>query len=156
MALAAVQRDSRVLVISPDEEATAGGQTLPTGVDRIEGDRSSTRSGNGRGSVNVNVAVIDSGIDVDHPDLNVVGGVDCASGKGFDDPHGHGTAVASILAARDNGTHVVGVAPGARLWAGRVLDKHAIASSRTSSAGSTGSLERAATPISLTTSRSQT
>lgn len=127
VALTVLQADSRILFISPDEEVTAGGQTLPTGVDRIEGDRSSTRSGNGRGSVNVNVAVIDSGIDVDHPDLNVVGGVDCTSGKGFDDPHGHGTAVASILAARDNGTHIVGVAPGARLWAVRVLDKHGVA-----------------------------
>jgi subtilisin len=38
--------------------------------------------------VNVNVAVIDSGIDVDHPDLNVAGGVECSGGKGFDDRHG--------------------------------------------------------------------
>jgi subtilisin len=68
----------------------------------------------------VNVAVIDSGIDVDYPDLNVAGGVECSGGKGFDDRHGHGTMVAGLIAARDNAILRVGVAPGASLWAVRV------------------------------------
>ena len=42
-------------------------QFLPRGVDRIDGDTSSTKSGDGRGSVPVNVAVIDSGISTSHP-----------------------------------------------------------------------------------------
>jgi subtilisin len=91
-ALAAIEHDDRVRFVSEDREVFAVStcdpttfnpavQCLPTGIDRIDGDRSSTRSGNGRAAVNVNVAVLDSGIDPSHPDLNVVGGVDCASGE---------------------------------------------------------------------------
>src|SRR5438034_8976808 len=113
-ALAGVQADSRVRFVSEDREVfalsicdpsnfTPAVQCLPTGIDRIDGDRSSTRAGDGRGFVNVNVAVLDSGIDLNHPDLNVVGGVDCAQGRGFDDPAGHGTHVAGIIGGKDNG-----------------------------------------------------
>jgi subtilisin len=90
------------------------GQILPAGIDRIDADRTSTRSGDGRGSVNINVAVLDTGIDIEHPDLNVVGGKDCTSGSGFDDPNAHGTHVAGTIAARDDDIGVVGVVPGAR------------------------------------------
>src|SRR5439155_11258788 len=108
-----------VSFISLDGEVAAaarGTQTLPTGIDRIDGDRSSTRSGDGRGNVNVNVAVLDTGIALDHPDLGVAGGANCSSGHSFDDPVGHGTHVAGTIAALDNAFGVVGVAPGARLW----------------------------------------
>ncbi|MBI4494203.1 MAG: S8 family serine peptidase [Chloroflexi bacterium] len=101
--------------------ATAA-QTLPTGVDRIQGDASSTRSGDGAGSVNVAVAIIDTGIDLKHPDLNVVGGKNCSTGRSYDDGNGHGTHVAGTVAAKDNGTGVVGMAPGAPLYAVRVLN----------------------------------
>jgi subtilisin family serine protease len=40
----------------------------------------------------------------------------------FDDQHGHGTHVAGTIGARDDGEGVVGVAPGVRLWAARVLN----------------------------------
>jgi subtilisin len=122
--LAAVAADERVLYVSPDRVLEAASQTLPASVDRIDGELSSTRSGDGTGSVDVNVAVIDSGIDLDHPDLNVVGGVDCVkgvNGHGFDDDTGHGTPVAGVIAAKDNDFGVVGVAPGARLWAVKVI-----------------------------------
>src|SRR5437870_2240201 len=82
--LAAVRADDRVLFVSQDGEATADAQTLPTGIDRIEADKSSTVSGDGSGSVNVNVAVLDTGIDLHHPDLNVVGGKSCLKTKSFD------------------------------------------------------------------------
>jgi subtilisin family serine protease len=68
---------------------------------------------------NVRVAVVDSGVDLTHPDLagqaavqrNFVGGGAVA-------PERHGTAVAGVIAARaDNGRGVVGVAPEARLLA---------------------------------------
>src|SRR3989442_7698973 len=136
-ALARAQADPAVAFVAEDGDVTAADksprpcldpttcQVLPTGIDRIDGDRSSTRSGNGRGSVNINVAILDSGIDTDHPDLNVVGGTDCVkkgSKASFDDPAGHGTHVAGIVGGKDNGVGVVGVAPGAPLWAVRVLD----------------------------------
>jgi subtilisin len=95
---------------------------VPTGVRRIDGPLSGTISGNGAGAVDVDIAVIDTGIDLDHPDLNVAGGVNCSTGTGYDDDNGHGTHVAGTAAARDNRAGVVGVAPGARLWAVRVLD----------------------------------
>jgi subtilisin len=103
-------------------------QCLPDGIDRIDADRSSTRSGDGRGREKVNVAIIDSGIDIDHPDLNVAGGVDCTSGSPiadpalYDDYFGHGTFVGGVVGAKDNRRGVVGVAPGTPLWSARVVD----------------------------------
>src|SRR5690606_14120923 len=81
----------------------------------------------------VTIAVVDSGIDVDHPDLvdKIDGAADCVghddvpsgcvAGSAGDDA-GHGTHVAGIAAAStDNGIGVAGVAPRARLLAVRVL-----------------------------------
>jgi hypothetical protein len=69
--------------------------------------------------------IIDTGVDLDHPDLNV----DVARGKNFvsfgknsmDDGNGHGTHVAGIIAAKNDGYDVVGVAPGAWVVPVRVL-----------------------------------
>jgi subtilisin len=120
--LAAVRADTRVLFVSEDREVHALAQSVPTGIDRIDGEASSAGSGNGSGSVNVAVAVLDTGIDTTHPDLNVVGGKNCSTGKSYSDGNGHGTHVAGTIAAKDNGLGVVGVAPGARLYAVRVLN----------------------------------
>jgi subtilisin family serine protease len=126
--------DPRVLYVATDQTLTAAtpppapvppqqDQILPFPVQRLGGDQSSTRSGDGQGSVPpVNVAVMDSGIDLTHPDLNVVGGVNCTNGQGYADVFGHGTLVSGTLAAKDNAIGVVGVAPGARLWSVRVLN----------------------------------
>jgi subtilisin len=125
-ALRAVVADRRVRFVSQDGFVSAVSQALPTGIDRVDGELSSTISGDGVGAVNVNVAVLDTGIDIDHPDLNVVGGVGCSTNtKSFDDDAGHGTAVAGVIGARDNDIGVVGIAPGAPLWAVKVLNKQA-------------------------------
>jgi subtilisin family serine protease len=118
----ALRADPRVASITPDRPVHIDQQTLPTGIDRIDGELSSTASGNGSGSVDVDVAVIDTGIDLTHPELNVVGGINCSTGNSFNDGNGHGSHVAGTIAARDNDIGVVGVAPGARLWAVRVLN----------------------------------
>ncbi len=108
----------------PPPPPTPPGQTLPTGVDRVEGDVSSAQSGNGSGTTDVDVAVIDTGIDLDHSELNVIQNVNClGTGANGDDDFGHGSHVAGIVGARDDATGVVGLAPGARLWAVKSLDR---------------------------------
>jgi len=116
-----VRDNPQVEYVERDNVVRATAQTLPWGVDRIGADESSTKAGNGRGKVsNVNVYIIDSGIDKSHPDLNVVGRKSFhGSKKG--DCYGHGTHVAGTLAARDNSKSVVGVAPGAPLTSVKVL-----------------------------------
>jgi subtilisin family serine protease len=71
----------------------------------------------------VKVGIFDSGIDVDHPDLPVAGGFDLVGdGNGLDDCNGHGTHVAGIVGARNNGNHTVGVAPSVELYSMRFAD----------------------------------
>jgi subtilisin len=121
--LKALQEDSRVASVVQDHYVHADAQTIPMGIERIYGDISTAVSGDGAGSVSsINVAVIDTGIDLKHPDLNVVGGKNCSTGRSYADGNGHGTHVAGTIGAKDNGIGVVGVVPGARLWSVRVLD----------------------------------
>jgi subtilisin family serine protease len=98
---------------------------IPAGVRRI-GARSPliTKFTRRETQINADVAIIDTGIERDHPDLNVVGGYNCTGRNKdkWDDKAGHGTHVAGIVGARDNSVGVVGVAPGVRLWAVKALD----------------------------------
>jgi len=122
-ALAAIQSDPRVDFVEQDQKMTIFQQALPAGVDRVDGDRSSAISGNGIGAVDADIAIIDSGIDLTHPDLNVYRDVSFVYGANSgNDDNGHGTHVAGIAAAKDNLEGVVGIAPGARLWAVKVMD----------------------------------
>lgn len=77
--------------------------------------------------VGVTVAVIDTGIDTSHPDLQgavVTGKSFVRYTKSYKDDNGHGTHVAGTVAARNNTIGVVGVAPGARLAALKALGRN--------------------------------
>jgi len=92
-------------------------ETIPTGVRRAG--VNSANHGFGIG-----VAVIDTGIDLTHPDLNVVANMTCIPRtKSGNDDNGHGTHVAGTIAALDNEFGVLGVASQSDLYAVKVLDK---------------------------------
>jgi subtilisin len=121
-AIPGLRRNRRVAFVDPDLEVQTFAQTLPTGVDRIDADTNTTaRIDGGDQRVDVDVAVIDTGSGP-HVDLNVGGGKDCTGKGSYADDNGHGTHVAGIVGALDNGSGVVGVAPGARIWSIKVLN----------------------------------
>jgi subtilisin family serine protease len=126
-----LQRDPRVAFVEKDQLAELFVQSVPTGVTRIFATSNGEIDIDGSDDfrVDVDVAVIDTGIDLDHPDLNVVASTNCSGGgpfkqscgSGGNDGHGHGTHVSGTIGGLDNGIGVAGVAPGARLWAVKVL-----------------------------------
>lgn len=73
----------------------------------------------------VRIAIVDTGIDIDHEDLRVAGGVAISSSMtSFDDENGHGTHIAGIIGGLNNEVGIVGVAPDAELYAVRALDRY--------------------------------
>lgn len=128
---AGIARSPWVASVEADQTFTLAAQSMPTGIARIfaPGNAGIDIDGVDDERVDVDVAVIDTGIDLDHPDLNVAGNTNCVTffstcGSGGDDGNGHGTHVAGTIGALDNAAGVVGVAPGARLWAVRVLNNN--------------------------------
>jgi subtilisin family serine protease len=123
-AVAALERNPLVVRVEPDTVHSIQQQIVPTGIDRSEVDRNPTVSTDGTGvTVDADVAIIDTGILAAHPDLNVAGGYNATLiPLGWGDDNGHGTHVAGTVAARDDGQGVVGVAPGARVWAVKVCN----------------------------------
>jgi subtilisin family serine protease len=85
------------------------------------------------------VAVVDTGVDLGHPDLigQLVPGIDLVDpGQPPEDDNGHGTALAGIIAAAtDNDIGVAGVAPGARIMPVKALDAEGRGSASTVDAG---------------------
>lgn len=98
--------------------------SVPTGLNRIDAEKSPTAKIDGvANALDVDVAIIDTGIDLTHTDLNVFKNVNLIMPtKNGNDDNGHGSHVAGIIGAKDDGKGVVGVAPGARLWAVKVLN----------------------------------
>lgn len=104
----------------PGDGGGGSSQETPYGITRVNGGVAYTGS---------NVAwIIDTGIDLDHPDLNVNASLGFNAftsgrdGKSLDDGNGHGTHVAGTIAALDNSEGVIGVAAGATVVPVKVLD----------------------------------
>lgn len=123
-----ISEDSRVLFVEPDGPMSISAQTNPTGIRRIFATSNPNLDIDATDDlrVDVDVAIIDTGVDFDHPDLNVVHRANCTvtgicSSNAGDDDNGHGSHVGGIVGALDNNIGVVGVAPGARLWSVKVL-----------------------------------
>ncbi|MBI2012198.1 S8 family serine peptidase [Candidatus Daviesbacteria bacterium] len=115
-----VKGDSRVQFVSEDRVVEAFAQTTPTGISRVN---ALVNPNKGTG---IGVAVIDTGIDLAHPDLknNIVANKSCIRGaKTGNDDNGHGSHVAGTIAAVNNDIGVVGVAPEAKLIAVKVLNR---------------------------------
>jgi subtilisin family serine protease len=131
-----LKKDPRVAHVEPDRIISLGltpiafsksrlipaddgpaSQALTYGVQRVGG----TKNMSGSNKV---AWIVDSGIDTDHQDLNVQTalGKDYTGSNSLEDGLGHGTHIAGIIGALDNGIGVVGVAAGITLVPIRVLD----------------------------------
>lgn len=129
--LNALARDPRVESVGHDRYIGLFAQSVPKGVNRINAEPG-VGANNGN---SIRVAVFDTGLDFNHPDLAanidfdnsadcVLWGTllgDCLVPAGQDD-HWHGTFVGGVIAALNDGTDVIGVAPVAQLIAVKVLD----------------------------------
>ncbi len=107
---------------TPTPQANVSAQPVPWGVARIGAPTAWSLS---RGT-GVKVAVIDTGVARSHPDINdnLAGCLNfIQSWKTCEDDNGHGTHVSGIIATEDNTFGVVGVAPQARLYAYKVLNR---------------------------------
>ena len=109
----------------PQSGGSTGGsiQSTPWGISRTQATQSYTLAGNGSGTVSgVRVYVIDTGVDTKNLDLNLAGHVNFVADRKNTDCNGHGTHVAGTIAAYDNTSAVVGMAPGVPVYGVKVLD----------------------------------
>ena len=120
-ALYGMSHNPKIATIELDAVAHTMGQVTPWGIERIQAPAVHTSGIDGTG---INIAIIDTGIDYNHPDLatNYIRGYDFINDDGDPmDDHGHGTHVAGTVAAIDNNIGVIGAAPGVNIYALKVL-----------------------------------
>jgi len=120
----------RYIEDDPPDAVSIDGEALEYGVNQIHaeaiwgGAPDGTTLITGQGGAGAKVAVIDTGIDCGHQDLagGCVYGANFVNGSQPFDDNGHGTHVGGIIAARQNGIGVIGVAPEATVYAVKVMD----------------------------------
>jgi subtilisin family serine protease len=130
-----LMNDNRVGYIEPDQEFHLPDFKVVTD-EKIENDKIQAQTTpwgityiGGAGTANSHYAwILDTGVDLDHPDLNVNTTLSKTfvklgkDSKSADDLNGHGTHVSGTIAAKNNTVGVIGVAPGATVVAVKVLN----------------------------------
>jgi len=118
-----IKKDSSIKTVEPDRIVALSICFTVVAPTLVTWNVNKVGYGDGRGKT---AWIIDTGIDFDHPDLNV----DQTRSKSFlpyvtsaDDENGHGTHVAGIIGAKNNNICVLGIAADATLVSLRVLDK---------------------------------
>ncbi len=113
------------MTIQQDKYYTKAVDTVRPSLTNIKAQAQNTTPYTGE---NIKVAIMDSGIDTEHRDLNVTEGFcslapHCSTGVPYDDNNGHGTHVAGIIAALANDTGLIGIAPNVDLYSIKVLNE---------------------------------
>lgn len=116
----ALKNNPNILFIEEEMWRDYVAQALDWGVDRTDAEyvwSNTTCSGTG-----INVGVLDSGGDMDHPDITWAGGYSATNSDPtyWEDKVGHGTHCAGIISANNNDIGVVGVAPNCNIYAVQV------------------------------------
>lgn len=117
-----LKKDNKIVYIEPDCEVSVLEEAVPWGITRIGTPLVHTNGNKGTG---INIAIIDTGINYNHPDLcdNYKGGYDFVNDDADPlDDNGHGTHCAGIIAAADNDIGVIGVAPEANLYSLKMVN----------------------------------
>jgi subtilisin family serine protease len=126
-AIPALEAHPLIDTVERDVAVQTASQSTPWGVDRLNARAAAASTGSA--TSDVDVAVLDSGVDPDHPDLDVAWGINTTKAApesqagNWTDLSGHGTSAAGIVAADDDGDGVVGVSPGVDLYAIKVVNK---------------------------------
>jgi subtilisin family serine protease len=121
-AIDALSKNPNIDFIEPDAQAFMLEDNVPWGISQINAPEVQSTGLTGAG---VKIAIVDSGVDYDHPDLaaNYLGGYDFVNNDADPkDDNSHGTHVAGTILAPDNGIGVLGAAPEADFFALKVLD----------------------------------
>lgn len=116
------EKNIRLIPYTVDEKDIEG-DTLPWGISMVEAPEIWEKGEKGEGVV---IAILDTGIDMNHPDLKdrIIGGRNFTSEGGVNDFHdgnGHGTHVAGTIGASEDGSGVIGIAPKCSLLICKVL-----------------------------------
>ena len=122
-ALSALEGNPQVRYVEQDQPAYAL-QTTPYGIEKVSADVAHDEGETGEGA---SIAIIDTGVQVDHETLNVDGGeafgTTCSGcEEPYGDDNGHGTHCAGTAVAPDNGIGVIGVSLDSELYSVKVLD----------------------------------